>query len=288
MPQNEVLTQKELTGRQYWLFVTRPRTYLDGNGQDREDLDPTDGPVDVSWTCHQQTRRGDLALLWRTHPHSDIGYLLEAMSAPYELESLGTVCDCLIHVKFKEPITIADLKGDERLSEWPALRSNFQGSTFPIKFPFWQALTARIAAKNPDDADNMHIAWSALESQIEDALATNLGRFRRFGYDLALYRDPSSDTTGRQFFCAGMGGRIDLLCYDNTARRFVVIELKTSRADRNTFGQVSSYVGWVEEKVADGKPVIGVVASRGVDKKFRHAMRVSDRIKQIDLKELGF
>ena len=48
-------------------------------------------------------------------------------------------------------------------------------------------------------------------------------------------------------------------------------------------------MGWVEEHIADGKPVIGLVISRGYDAKYASATIVTrDRIYQLDLKQLGF
>jgi hypothetical protein len=45
--------------RKYWLWVTRPEFYLDGNGKDRADLDPNSGfDSDGWWTCHRDTKRG--------------------------------------------------------------------------------------------------------------------------------------------------------------------------------------------------------------------------------------
>jgi hypothetical protein len=53
--------------RQYWLWVTRPEYYLDDGISERTGLDPSSGEdLWYSWTCHKDTKRGDLALLWRS------------------------------------------------------------------------------------------------------------------------------------------------------------------------------------------------------------------------------
>ena len=64
------------------------------------------------------------------------------------------------------------------------------------------------------------------------------GLLKRFGYDLALYYDPHTGTSGRLFVCKGHGGRIDLLCYDKQQRDFVVIEIKNVRAGQRFFCQI--------------------------------------------------
>ena len=54
---------------QYWLWVTGPEYYLNEDGRDSELLDPAlHEDLDGWWTCKKDTRRGDLALLWRKAP----------------------------------------------------------------------------------------------------------------------------------------------------------------------------------------------------------------------------
>ena len=106
------------------------------------------------------------------------------------------------------------------------------------------------------------------EQELEEILVKDLGLLRSFGHDLVLYIDPDTGKNGRQLVAKGIGGRIDLLCYDNKRKRYVVIELKNVRASRDTFGQISNYMGWVLERIAGRRPVIGIVISRGYDAKF--------------------
>ncbi len=81
---------------------------------------------------------------------------------------------------------------------------------------------------------------------------------------------------------------MDLLCYDRSRKRYVVIELKNVSASQNTFGQIANYIGWVQDRIAGHYPVIGLVISRGQDAKFESSCRVTDRIVQLDLDQLGF
>ena len=86
----------------------------------------------------------------------------------------------------------------------------------------------------------------------------------------------------------GLGGRIDLLCYDTKSKQYVVIELKNVRAGQNTFGQISSYVGWVKKNIAGNSKVSGLVISRGYDTKFESALSNDNKIIHLDLSRLGF
>ena len=80
------MTSTDNVERQYWLWVTRPKHYLDEEGNDREDLDPETGKgVGGWWTCHKNTGRGDLVFLWRTTPKQDIAYLIQAKSDAYSI-----------------------------------------------------------------------------------------------------------------------------------------------------------------------------------------------------------
>ncbi len=67
--------------RAHWVWVTRPEFYLDDSGDERADLAPGGQELGEGWwTCHPDTRTGDLILLYRTAPKSDISYLFEAAS----------------------------------------------------------------------------------------------------------------------------------------------------------------------------------------------------------------
>jgi RecB family endonuclease NucS len=78
-----------------------------------------------------------------------------------------------------------------------------------------------------------------------------------------------------------------LLCVDRNTGDFVVIELKRGRADRNAFGQICSYVGWVQSILASGKPVVGLVLSNSYNEKFRYCLKLNLNIRHYELSELG-
>ncbi len=296
-----MLDISEPNERQYWLWVTRPDYYLDEDGCDREDLDPTLGAdSDGWWTCNKATKRGDFVLLWRTSPKKDIRYLIQAESDAYSIaddndQGWDYGCDYEVLYKFEHSLHVKDLRQNAYFDEWGPLRCSFQRSNFKISLEYWNTLNNLLALNNPgykefiEKTQRQPIAESiGLEKELEDALVANLGILKRFGYNLELYDDPISNQTGRQFICKGNGGRIDLLCYDRTQKRYVVIELKNVRAGQNTFGQISNYMGWVQERIAKSVPVKGLVISRGYDTRFESALKITDRISHINVEELGF
>ena len=289
------------TQRGFWLWVTRPEFYEDENGQDAEHLEPAHGyDPEGWWTCHRATEPGDLILLWRTAPRKDIGYLLMARSPAYALRNDPFArargwkygCDYRVLFKFSHPLTLQEIRALPGLRNWSALRASFQGSIFRISPEHWEILIRFLAEKNegfrvvldrvlqepPDDL-------SARERHLERLVLDHLYLLEHFGWKgLHLYTSPVQKRSGRQFYCKGLRGRIDLLCVDQK-KRFVVIELKNRKADRGTFAQIAAYMGWVEKHLAKGKKkkVLGLVLSRGADPSFLYARRLSDRVAQLDL-----
>jgi hypothetical protein len=176
-----------------------------------------------------------------------------------------------------------------------AYRGRFQHRVFKIPIDQWRRLNKLTSKKNQGYRKflkrilNEVIAQSIkLEEELEEELVQNLGRLKRFGYNLELYTDPKTQKAGRQLVCRGQGGRIDLLCSDGKKNQFVVVELKNVRAGQETFGQVFSYVGWVKKRIAGKTPVKGLVISRGYDAKFQSALNATNLIFHLDLKQLGF
>ena len=298
------MTKLREQSRQYWLWVTRPDYYLDEDGLERQDLDPSfDNDTQGWWTCHKDTRQGDLVFLWRTTPKRDIGYLIQVMSDAYSIaddiyaakRGWDFGCDYEVLYKFQFPITIQDLHSDPYFQGWGTYRGQFRRRVSRIDPAHWAKLNQLAISKNPEYGRSVHRMQESVwrqriqyEADLEEALVQQLALLRPFGYDLEIYNDRTTGRRGRQFVCRGHGGRIDLLCYDRKKRHYVVIELKNVRANQNTIGQVTSYMGWVQERVAGNVPVIGLVISREYDQRFKSSLRVLDRVFHINLNELGF
>jgi len=286
--------------RQYWLWVTRPAYYLDEEGNEAEYLEPG---AEGWWSCDPQTRKGDLIFLWRTSPKKDIRYLLQAASNAYSIhpaahQSWTHACDYQVLYKFSNPVRIEDIRDHPLLRSLPAYRARFQRSVFRLSTKYWEEINELLLIKNEEYRDFLKEIQSVpvskailLEEQLEEELAHRLDLLKKFGYHLELYKDPRTGAVGRQFVCKGIGGRIDLLCYDRRRRAFVVIELKNRPADRNTFGQISSYMGWIQKNLAKTwkfERVFGLVICRGYDAKFASALETNKNIRVLTLSELGF
>ena len=298
------MKSREGNFRQYWLWVTRPKYYLDEEGNELEDLDPAH-TEDAGgwWTCHKDTKKGDLVLLWRSYIKKDIGYLIQVESDAYSIRDDNYAneqgwdygCDYRVLYKFSPSIGIRVLKNEPTLSEWTPLRFNFQRRAFPIAPADWLKLNRLIIQSQPTyeqfitQVEQEPILQKiVVEEQIEERLVNQLSLLKPFGYNLDLYDDPITGLSGRQYVCKGNGGRMDLFCYDENDHKYVVIELKNVRAGLNTFGQICNYIGWVQNNIANNIPVVGLVISRGYDVKFESALKVTPNITQLNIEDIGF
>lgn len=296
--------------RQYWLWVTEPEYYLDGEDHERSRLDLTGG----WWTCHKDTRRGDLALLWRSRrlassevkkrigTKSDIGYLFQARSDAYSTDEEDVAskgwnysCDSICNYKFKNPVTLTDIRNNPHLDDWNALKRKFQGSSFKFSGEDWNRLNKMLKVKNPsygkiiDRIEKVSFTMRVdVEEKIERKIAESPEMLKPFGYHLELYKKEGITETGKQVVCLGAEGRIDLLCYDKKRKVYVVIEIKNVKAYDRTLGQISKYIGWVKNRIAGRVPVEGLVLSRGADKGFTFGMEAMKRVSQLDIGKLGF
>jgi len=281
---------------QLWVWVTTPEHYAEDDGSDREDLDPSaQSDPDGWWSCHKNTLRGDLVLLYRTKPKMDFGYLIQAESDAYSIANDRKAskrgwnygCDYRVLYKFAHPVTLDDIRADPYMDEWGAFRGNFQRLVYAIPPTVWKRLMRRLEKREPSFARFIQRGGIRkasnkimLEEELEDRLSDRMSALKKFGYDL--------EVKGRQVICTSHGGRIDLLCYDRARKRYVVVELKNVRAGQNTFGQIATYVGWVEQNISKGRRAEGLVIARGFDNRFLSALKTNNRIGHIDLGELGF
>ncbi|GAK59291.1 hypothetical protein U27_06268 [Candidatus Vecturithrix granuli] len=150
------MSDHESTERQYWLWVTRPEYYLDEEGNDREDLEPANTEAsDGWWTCHRETRKGDLVLLYRSRIKKDIAYLIQAESDAYSIrdeneEGWEYGCNYRVLYKFSPPISLQTLKKEPTLSNWVPLRLSFQRSVFQIQPDVWEKLNHLIIQYHPE------------------------------------------------------------------------------------------------------------------------------------------
>jgi RecB family endonuclease NucS len=180
------------------------------------------------------------------------------------------------------------------LGEWAAYRKRFQGTVFHIPAEVWYVLNELVLKKDvsyrevltPEVQRGVLPKKIKKEKDFEERIFRNIGLLQRIGYDLVLYEGRGKIITGRQVPCGKKGGRIDLLCRARGDGNFVVIELKKVEASYHAFGQVSSYMGWVQKKIAQGVPVRGLIISRGADVRLKNALETNPNIEQRNTKEL--
>lgn len=146
-----------MTEQQYWVWVAAPDRYGTGDGGEHPDLDPAAGGT--WWSCHRDTRAGDLAVLYRSREARDIAYRLRAVGDAYELgederatPGLTHACDVEVLERFERPIPLADLKADAVVAQWPALKASFARGAAPVPVEVWERLMDMAAVAGEDSA----------------------------------------------------------------------------------------------------------------------------------------
>lgn len=110
----------------------------------------------------------------------------------------------------------------------------------------------------------------ALEYQLRDFLAQNLGAVLVAGRKVRLYVDPIG-RDGVEFPTSV--GPIDILAVDETGA-FVVFELKRARSPDRAIGQLARYMGWVKQTIGKGQNVRGVIVAKMISDNLRYAVGV--------------
>lgn len=75
-------------------------------------------------------------------------------------------------------------------------------------------------------------------------------------------------------------GFIDILVKDKKTGQLVVIELKKGQTSDDTIGQLTRYMGWLEEHKTNGKPTKGIIIASSYDKKLYYALK---KIKDVEV-----
>ena len=129
------------------------------------------------------------------------------------------------------------------------------------------------------EKENMEFA---MEKYLEEFIETNFSGID-FGATLKLYQDEESN--GRQYQTPI--GNIDLLAVDKEKKELVVIELKKGRSSDAVVDQVLRYMGWVQENLADGFSVRGIIIVKDKDEKLEYALKFSPHV-SLFLYEVSF
>lgn len=227
-----------------WVWVTRPAYYLAEGGGDAPALDPAAGFVaDGWWTCHHETRAGDLVLLYRAGVRKDISHFLVARSDAELLDDPASefdgahVCQYEVLAKFARPLPYAQLTSDAMLATWHPVAIRMHGRAFPVPTPIWQRLGALVDADFDalarQAADGLHRI--RLERQLEQRLIDQPRLLASAGLrNLTLHRQQLRLPTGRI---------ADLVYRQRRLRgsRLVVIELKKIKAGPRAVTQLLDY-----------------------------------------------
>jgi len=121
-----------------------------------------------------------------------------------------------------------------------------------------------------------------MEQQLEDFIIENWEE-SEFGKKYDLIYD-EGELKSQQFQTDI--GRIDILAKNKKDGSFVVIELKRNQTSDDTVGQITRYMGWIEDKFKDNK-VKGIIVAGKYDEKLYYAQRMLKNI-EVFLYEVNF
>ena len=121
-----------------------------------------------------------------------------------------------------------------------------------------------------------------MEQQLEDFIIQNWNE-SEFGkkYDLI---EEDGDLKSQQYR-TGVGP-IDILAKDKESGDYVVIELKRNQTSDDTVGQVTRYMGWIQDKLGD-EGVKGIIVAGSYDEKLYYAQKMLKNI-EVFLYEVNF
>lgn len=106
------------------------------------------------------------------------------------------------------------------------------------------------------------------EHQLRDFIANNLGGLDINGRRLCLYNDENG--VGVEYRTAA--GLIDILAVDREGT-FYVFELKLTNSFDRVMGQLTRYMGWVNETIGKGKKAHGIIVAQSISDKLKFARK---------------
>ncbi|WP_433803389.1 hypothetical protein [Actinomycetospora sp. CA-084318] len=273
---------------QHWVWVTGPDYYLDEDGNENPELDPDRGySTDDWWTCHKDTRAGDLVLLYRSTVKKDVAYLIRTTTDAHPLDEAqvqefgrGHQCGFEVLQRLPRPIPLAEMKADPVVATWPALRAAFVKSAWAVPDDVWArilelagvttaVLESRIVAANKVDT---------LEKTICRELKEKSQLLKAQGLDfkeLIIEKAPGPGA-----------GRADLIGFGRVKNPKVVIEVKKGRVGPGAVGQVVRYRDALITKYRPGRAIEGVLIGESIDRDALVLMRHLPRLRFIALADL--
>ena len=121
----------------------------------------------------------------------------------------------------------------------------------------------------PAPEEKPEISLFYMESQLEDFLIENWDK-TELGkeYDLIV---EDGELVSQQY-PTGIG-KIDILAQDKKTKQYVVIELKKNQTSDDTVGQMTRYMGWLEEHKTMGEPTKGIIIAATYDNRLHYALK---------------
>lgn len=123
-----------------WLWVTRPDVWatipggaLAHGGQ-------------YEWTCHEETRPRDVALLYRADAAKDVAHVFRVHSDPWEDDHFSKKgetdwwCECELVHTLKQPLQLWDMRQRKALDDWLPMQVGFHGTAFAVEPAHWRDL----------------------------------------------------------------------------------------------------------------------------------------------------
>mgnify|MGYP000414990890 CR=1 FL=1 len=115
-----------------------------------------------------------------------------------------------------------------------------------------------------------------MEKELENFLIANWDR-TELANDYELIEE-DGDMVSQQYRTEI--GIIDILVKDKKSGQYVIIELKKSQSSDDTIGQLTRYMGWIEEHKSNGKLTKGIIIASSYDKKLFYALK---KVKDIEV-----
>ncbi|HHY00746.1 MAG TPA: EVE domain-containing protein [Methanothermobacter sp.] len=127
-----------------WTFTIRKNFYFSLKEKD-----------EFTWNSAKEVKKGDLILIYAGDPYKNIGFILKAISDPFEDSNIREkwnrpAVSLKKIIEIPKPIELSELRDDPTLSDWGAVRFNFRKSHWKMKDEEWFALKKLILSKNPE------------------------------------------------------------------------------------------------------------------------------------------
>jgi len=112
-----------------------------------------------------------------------------------------------------------------------------------------------------------------MESQLEDFIIENWDK-TELGEKYELIEE-DGELVSQQY--GTKIGNIDILAKEKSSGKYVIIELKKNQTSDDTIGQLTRYMGWIEEHKSNGQPTKGIIITGMYDERLYYAAKkISD------------